>query len=492
MAASPGARLMGRKIPPGQSCVNIIATIGLTAAARCAMVRLPGDVVASGTRHSHKAKTRAISSLSGQHIGQERALWGAHPCRRERVATPADVLPWDASAAVTAPYLQILVDFLRQPELKPGPKAVALALLAHVDPFRPTEPVSLSLSQIGAAAGVSKSQLCLHLRELEARCARCFRYAETRCGCKKKQRMIVRISTKGHSSAKYKILFAANALQKIELSCHRTVTVLPPDSDCPTIGQSLSGNRTLLKIDRSEDLRRSPIPPLRGESIRIPTPKKQKKPSEKSQPHKGSDKEGVFVDQAPPPAAVPGGAADGWRRVVALYHECLPLLPRFEAFGGAIQAEIIDAWKSHPDDDFWRTYFERVGRSDYLTGKVVDFTAKLAWLVKPGNMEKVFAGNFDKVTGVVRKTGDWRDTQPRQNTSVPDATDPAALAGIWSMNFTERTGHPRHSPEEVAYVRGMTAQWRARGCDYDDYEFELEAQFACAPEPIDYTTRRTP
>lgn len=83
--------------------------------------------------------------------------------------------------------------------------------------------------------------------------------------------------------------------------------------------------------------------------------------------------------------------------VVDLYHEILPSLPSVlkvtDARRKAISARIHDDLKTPSE---WRVFFSRVGKSDFLTGKVDGFRADLEWLCKPANMLKVLEGRYER------------------------------------------------------------------------------------------------
>ncbi len=85
------------------------------------------------------------------------------------------------------------------------------------------------------------------------------------------------------------------------------------------------------------------------------------------------------------------------QQVVDLYHEILPSLPSVlkvtDARRKAISARIHDDLKTPSE---WRVFFSRVGKSDFLTGKVDGFRADLEWLCKPANMLKVLEGRYER------------------------------------------------------------------------------------------------
>ena len=95
-----------------------------------------------------------------------------------------------------------------------------------------------------------------------------------------------------------------------------------------------------------------------------------------------------------------------YQQIVALYHECCPSLPRVEVLTPTVQAHVKARWKDIPAKNgnrlaFFRAYFERVSRSDFLSGRTSPsrgrkpFCATFPWLVGPENFGKVVNGSFD-------------------------------------------------------------------------------------------------
>lgn len=97
--------------------------------------------------------------------------------------------------------------------------------------------------------------------------------------------------------------------------------------------------------------------------------------------------------------------------LVAAYHDALPTLPRVAVLNDARKRAIAARWREvaveHLDcDDPRRSAFEwfvwlfreRVGESDFLTGKRKDWRASIDWLMKPSNFVKVVEGYYVKET----------------------------------------------------------------------------------------------
>lgn len=91
-------------------------------------------------------------------------------------------------------------------------------------------------------------------------------------------------------------------------------------------------------------------------------------------------------------------------RVVALYHETLPALPRVakltKARAGLIRQRIRE---DLPGEKQWRNFFDYVGQSVFLMGKAdpkpgkPPFLADLEWLCRPANFAKIAEGKYHRV-----------------------------------------------------------------------------------------------
>jgi hypothetical protein len=87
------------------------------------------------------------------------------------------------------------------------------------------------------------------------------------------------------------------------------------------------------------------------------------------------------------------------QEIINLYHEILPMMPRVQIWPEANMKILRTRWKEEPDRknlSWWRSYFEYIRESQYLTGKVKDWVADLEWLIRPKNMTKVLNGTYHK------------------------------------------------------------------------------------------------
>jgi hypothetical protein len=126
----------------------------------------------------------------------------------------------------------------------------------------------------------------------------------------------------------------------------------------------------------------------------------------------------LFPQEPPPEASADGGVpVEGelsqkrnpcpHERIIELYHQMLPELPRIEEWNPTRRGHLNQRWASvgkrgAPRDnlDYWRKFFEFVRHSDFLMGRVAPqpgrkrFVANLAWMVKPENFAKIIEKQY--------------------------------------------------------------------------------------------------
>jgi hypothetical protein len=98
---------------------------------------------------------------------------------------------------------------------------------------------------------------------------------------------------------------------------------------------------------------------------------------------------------------LPPAARCPYTRIVDLYHEMLPDLPRVLKLTNTRKSYLRQRWREDlPDLDSWRRYFLLVAESPFLTGRAEaangkrPFIADLEWLARPGNIAKVIEGKY--------------------------------------------------------------------------------------------------
>jgi hypothetical protein len=92
-----------------------------------------------------------------------------------------------------------------------------------------------------------------------------------------------------------------------------------------------------------------------------------------------------------------------YARILALYHEILPELPRCLKLTDARKAQIRQRWIGGDMDTEaeWVAYFQKIRQSKFLMGKSPPsnghkvFRADLEWLTRDGNCAKVWEGRYD-------------------------------------------------------------------------------------------------
>ena len=110
------------------------------------------------------------------------------------------------------------------------------------------------------------------------------------------------------------------------------------------------------------------------------------------------------VDETPKRSKIKRKEPCPIQKIVDLYHEVLPELPRVQVMTKTREGHIRQRWLSElPSLDHWRNYFEDVRESDFLMGRIPPkpgrgiFLASLEWLTKQSNFAKVAEGNYHHV-----------------------------------------------------------------------------------------------
>lgn len=94
-----------------------------------------------------------------------------------------------------------------------------------------------------------------------------------------------------------------------------------------------------------------------------------------------------------------GKIVQAWNDALDRYNSPLPRVSKVSQ-GTRRQQHIRARWKDHPDLETWETVLEKAARSDFLNGRVKEFTANFDWIVKSAdNFQKILEGNFDNREG---------------------------------------------------------------------------------------------
>lgn len=114
----------------------------------------------------------------------------------------------------------------------------------------------------------------------------------------------------------------------------------------------------------------------------------------------------VCMSESPPKSTAKPTTTCPHEKIVEIYHETLPALPRVREFGEPSRRTLKARWaeaKDRQNLDWWREFFGYVGRCPFLVGQVSDFRATLGWLIGPKNFAKVLNGQYEATPGGVRK-----------------------------------------------------------------------------------------
>lgn len=85
-----------------------------------------------------------------------------------------------------------------------------------------------------------------------------------------------------------------------------------------------------------------------------------------------------------------------YKEILSLFSEVCVSLPKPYQMNDTRKSRIIKANKELNGD--FKGYFERIEKSDFLTGRCNDFRATFDWILKPNNMTKILEGNYDNRT----------------------------------------------------------------------------------------------
>mgnify|MGYP001412232940 CR=1 FL=1 len=93
----------------------------------------------------------------------------------------------------------------------------------------------------------------------------------------------------------------------------------------------------------------------------------------------------------------PKGPACPHEKIIELYHELCPKMPKVRAWNGQRPKLLASRWKDHPDLDWWRGFLAFAGESKFLNGaNGRSWAAGLEWLVRPANFQKINEGQYHR------------------------------------------------------------------------------------------------
>lgn len=76
----------------------------------------------------------------------------------------------------------------------------------------------------------------------------------------------------------------------------------------------------------------------------------------------------------------------------------LPSVHACSTWNTSRNAAVRSRWNEHPEIEFWVGFFQRVERTDFLTGRgKQQFRASFDWIMGPKNFSKIMEGNYDPI-----------------------------------------------------------------------------------------------
>ena len=90
------------------------------------------------------------------------------------------------------------------------------------------------------------------------------------------------------------------------------------------------------------------------------------------------------------------------QKIIDLYHEILPELPRIKVWNETRKRYLQAKWKEDSERqnlEWWENYFKLVKKCPFLLGQIetrngTTFRADLEWLIRPNNFAKVLEGKY--------------------------------------------------------------------------------------------------
>ena len=93
------------------------------------------------------------------------------------------------------------------------------------------------------------------------------------------------------------------------------------------------------------------------------------------------------------------------QKIIDLYHEILPELPKVKAWNETRRRYLQARWreaKERQNLDWWRRFFKYIRESDFLMGRTIPsngrppFRATLEWILRPNNFAKIIEGFYHR------------------------------------------------------------------------------------------------
>jgi phage replication O-like protein O len=103
-----------------------------------------------------------------------------------------------------------------------------------------------------------------------------------------------------------------------------------------------------------------------------------------------------------------------------LFNEKLPVLQKVLSLNANRKNLIKARQKDLPTIQHWNDYFEKIGRSSFLTGLSSDWKASFDWILKDSNCLKILEGNYDNKPSRVLSKSNVRASVSEHNQQAMD------------------------------------------------------------------------
>ena len=69
-------------------------------------------------------------------------------------------------------------------------------------------------------------------------------------------------------------------------------------------------------------------------------------------------------------------------------------MPKIVSIKGTRLSRVKKRWEENPNEEFFVEYFNKILKSDFLSGRSDSWKCFFDWAINPTNMQKVLEGNY--------------------------------------------------------------------------------------------------
>jgi predicted phage replisome organizer len=92
-----------------------------------------------------------------------------------------------------------------------------------------------------------------------------------------------------------------------------------------------------------------------------------------------------------------------YAQIQQLFNEMCTTLPKIKNVKGSRQKTINNRWKEYSDIEFWKSLFQTVHESNFLSGRDGNWIGcSFDWIIKPTNLQKIIEGNYKNKEGTAK------------------------------------------------------------------------------------------